>query len=187
MIFEGTVHKYGRDVDTDVIIPARYLNTNDPEELASHAMEDIDADFVGRVQPGDIIVAEENFGCGSSREHAPWALQQYGFKCVIAPSYGDIFYNNSFKNGFLPVTLTESQVDSLFYDSALPGFRLVVDLDRQTVSTTDGAKSYKFDVDPSRRHALLNGLDEIGVTLRHADEIRAFEARRQAQFPWLFR
>ena len=91
------------------------------------------------------------------------------------------------KNGFLPVVLSEPEVDSLFYDSALPGFRLVVDLDRQTVSTSDGAKSFEFDVDPSRRHSLLNGLDEIGVTLRHADEIRAFEARRQAQFPWLFR
>ena len=90
-------------------------------------------------------------------------------------------------NGFLPVVLAESEVDSLFYDCALPGFRLVVDLDRQTVSTTDGSKSYKFEVDPSRRHSLLNGLDEIGLTLRHADDIRAFEARRQAQFPWLFR
>ena len=114
-------------------------------------------------------------------------MQQYGFKCVIAPSYGDIFLNNSYKNGFLPVALPESAVDSLFYDSALPGFRLVVDLDRQTVSTTDGSKSYKFDVDASRRHALLNGLDEIAVTLRHADKIRAFEARRREQFPWLFR
>jgi 3-isopropylmalate/(R)-2-methylmalate dehydratase small subunit len=106
---------------------------------------------------------------------------------MIAPSYGDIFYNNSFKNGFLPVVLAESQVDQLFYDSALPGFRLVVDLEKQTVSTTDGSKSFRFEVDSSRRHSLLHGLDEIGVTLRHADEIRAFEARRREQFPWLFR
>jgi 3-isopropylmalate/(R)-2-methylmalate dehydratase small subunit len=155
-----------------------------------HAKRPLNPDFVlnqPRYKGAQILLARKNFGCGSSREHAPWALQQYGFKCVIAPSYGDIFYNNSFKNGFLPVALTESQVDSLFYDSALPGFRLVVDLDRQTVSTTDGAKAYQFDVDPSRRHSLLNGLDEIGVTLRHADKIRAFEDRRRQQFPWLFR
>jgi 3-isopropylmalate/(R)-2-methylmalate dehydratase small subunit len=150
----------------------------------------LNPDFVlnqPRYKGAEILLARKNFGCGSSREHAPWALQQYGFKCVIAPSYGDIFFENSFKNGFLPVVLAESEVDSLFYDCALPGFRLVVDLERQTVATTDGSKSYKFDVDPSRRHSLLNGLDEIGLTLRHADEIRAFEARRQAQFPWLFR
>jgi 3-isopropylmalate/(R)-2-methylmalate dehydratase small subunit len=154
-----------------------------------HTKRPLNPDFVlnqSRYKGAQILLARKNFGCGSSREHAPWALQQYGFKCVIAPSYGDIFFNNSFKNGFLPVVLTDSQVDQLFYDSALPGFRLVVDLDRQTVSTTDGAKSFKFDVDPSRRHSLLNGLDEIGVTLRHADEIRAFEARRRQQYPWLF-
>jgi 3-isopropylmalate/(R)-2-methylmalate dehydratase small subunit len=195
------------NVDTDAIIPKqflksinrsgfgpnlfdawRYLDTGEPG--MDNAARPLNRDFVlnqPRYKGAEILLARKNFGCGSSREHAPWALQQYGFKCVIAPSYADIFYNNSFKNGFLPVVLAESEVDSLFYDSALPGFRLVVDLERQTVSTTDGSKSYKFDVDPSRRHSLLNGLDEIGVTLRHADEIRAFEARRQAQFPWLFR
>jgi len=154
-----------------------------------NAKRPLNPDFVlnqPRYKGAEILLARKNFGCGSSREHAPWALQQYGFKCVIAPSYGDIFFNNSYKNGFLPVVLTESEVDQLFYDSALPGFRLVVDLERQTVSTVDGAKSFRFDVDPSRKHSLLNGLDEIGLTLRHADKIRAFEDRRKAQAPWLF-
>jgi len=169
------------NVDTDQIIPKqflksigrsgfgpnlfdgwRYMNAGEPG--MDHAKRPLNPDFVlnqPRYRGAIILVARENFGCGSSREHAPWALLEYGFKCVIAPSYGDIFYNNSFKNGFLPVVLTESQVDQLFYDSALPGFRLVVDLEKQTVSTTDGAKSFKFDVDASRRHSLLNGLDEI--------------------------
>jgi 3-isopropylmalate/(R)-2-methylmalate dehydratase small subunit len=155
-----------------------------------NAKRPLNPDFVlnqPRYKGAEILLARKNFGCGSSREHAPWALQQFGFKCVVAPSYGDIFYNNSFKNGFLPVVLTESQVDQLFYDSALPGFRLVVDLGKQTVSTADGSKSFRFEVDASRRHSLLNGLDEIGLTLRHADKIRAFEDRRRAQLPWLFR
>jgi len=195
------------NVDTDAIIPKQFLksikrtgygpNLFDAWRYRDHgepgmdnAKRPLNEEFVlnqPRYKGAEILLARKNFGCGSSREHAPWALQQYGFKCVIAPSYGDIFFNNSFKNGFLPVVLAESEVDSLFYDSALPGFRLVVDLERQTVATTDGSKSYRFDVDPSRRHSLLNGLDEIGVTLRHADEIRAFEARRRDQFPWLFR
>ena len=195
------------NVDTDAIIPKqflksikrsgygpnlfdawRYLDIGQPG--MDNAKRPLNPDFVlnqARYQGAEILLARKNFGCGSSREHAPWALQQYGFKCAIAPSYGDIFYNNSFKNGFLPVVLTETEVDSLFYDSALPGFRLIVDLERQTVSTTDGAKSYRFEVDVSRRHSLLNGLDEISVTLRHADKIRAFETRRREQFPWLFR
>src|SRR5512140_1227240 len=195
------------NVDTDAIIPKQFLKSIhrtgfgpnlfdawrylDPGEPGQDpASRKPNPDFVlnqARYKGAEILLARKNFGCGSSREHAPWALQQYGFKCVIAPSYADIFYNNSFKNGFLPVVLAESEVDSLFYDSALPGFRLVVDLERQTVSTTDGSKSFHFEVDPSRRHSLLNGLDEIGVTLRRADEIRAFEARRRDQFPWLFR
>ena len=195
------------NVDTDVIIPKQFLksikrsgygpNLFDPwryRDIGQPGMDNakrpLNPDFVlnqARYQGAEILLARKNFGCGSSREHAPWALQQYGFKCVIAPSFGDIFYNNSFKNGFLPVALSESEVDSLFYDSALPGFRLVVDLARQTVATTDGAKSYRFEVDATRRNSLLNGLDEIGSTLQHADAIRAFEARRQAQFPWLFR
>src|SRR5204862_4297335 len=123
--------------------------------------------------------ARKNFGCGSSREHAPWALMDYGFRAVIAPSYGDIFFNNSFKNGFLPVVLKESEVDALFYDAAsFPGFRLEINLENQTVSTADRSKTFHFDVDGFRKYCLLNGLDEIGLTLRHADKIRAFEDRR---------
>jgi 3-isopropylmalate/(R)-2-methylmalate dehydratase small subunit len=195
------------NVDTDAIIPKQFLksikrtgygpNAFDPwryldigQPGMDNAKRPLNPDFVlnlPRYKGAEILLARRNFGCGSSREHAPWALQQYGFRCVIAPSYGDIFFNNSLKNGFLPVALSEAEVDSLFYDCALPGFRLMVDLERQTVSTTDGAKSFRFEIDPSRRHSLLNGLDEIGVTLGHADEIRAFEARRQSQFPWLFR
>jgi 3-isopropylmalate/(R)-2-methylmalate dehydratase small subunit len=111
----------------------------------------------------------------------------YGFRCVIAPSYADIFFTNSFKNGFLPVILSEAEVDRLFHEAAaFPGFRLVVDLERQTVSTVDGAQSYRFEIDPFRKYCLLNGLDEIGLTLRHADKIRAFEAQRKAQQPWYF-
>src|SRR6185369_8054553 len=207
-VLNGLVAPLDRaNVDTDAIIPKqflksikrtgygpnlfdawRYLDIGRPG--MDNAKRPLNPDFVlnhARYKGAEILLARKNFGCGSSREHAPWALAQYGFKCVIAPSFGDIFFNNSFKNGFLPVALSEAEVDSLFYDSALPGFRLVVDLERQTVATTDGSKSYKFDIDPSRRHSLLNGLDEIGVTLRHADEIRAFEARRREQHPWLFR
>ena len=207
-VLNGLVAPLDRaNVDTDAIIPKqflksikrsgygpnlfdawRYLDIGQPG--MDHSKRPLNPDFVlnlPRYKGAQILLARKNFGCGSSREHAPWALQQFGFKCVIAPSYGDIFFNNSFKNGFLPVVLTESQVDSLFYDSVLPGFCLVVDLAQQTVSTTDGSKSYRFDVDPSRRASLLSGEDEIGATLRHADEIRAFEARRQAQFPWSFR
>ena len=180
------------NVDTDQIIPKEYLASIKRTGFAQgcFAAWRKDPAFVlnqPRYKGAQILLARKNFGCGSSREHAPWALQEFGFKCVIAPSFGDIFYNNSFKNGLLPVALAESQVDQLFYDSALPGFRLVVDLEKQAVSTTDGAKSFHFDVDPSRRHSLLNGLDEIGVTLRHADKIRAFEERRKTQLPWLFR
>jgi 3-isopropylmalate/(R)-2-methylmalate dehydratase small subunit len=140
-----------------------------------------------RFKGAQILLGRENFGCGSSREHAPWALMDYGFRCVIAPSYADIFFNNSFKNGFLPVVLTAAEVDRLFHEcAAFPGFRLVVDLAAQTVSTTDGAQSYRFDVTGFRKYCLLNGLDEIGLTLRHADEIRAFEERRKQQHPWYF-
>jgi 3-isopropylmalate/(R)-2-methylmalate dehydratase small subunit len=140
-----------------------------------------------RYKGAQILLARKNFGCGSSREHAPWALRDFGFKAVIAPSYGDIFFTNCFKNGFLPIVLAESEVDQLFYDTAsFPGFRLVIDLDAQTVSTSDGSKRFRFEIDAFRKYCLLNGLDEIGLTLRHADRIRAFEDRRRAQFPWYF-
>ena len=207
-VLNGLVAPLDRaNVDTDAIIPKqflksikrsgygpnlfdawRYLDIGQPG--MDNAKRPLNPDFVlnqPRYRGAQIFLARRNFGCGSSREHAPWALQQYGVQCLIAPSYGAIFFNNCFKNGLLPVVLSETEVDGLFYDCALPGFRLIVDLDRQTVSTTGGAKSFKFEVDPSRRYSLLNGLDEIDLTLRHADEIRAFEARRREQFPWLFR
>ena len=180
------------NVDTDQIIPKQYLSsiarTGFAEGLFGAWRKD--PQFVlnqPRFKGASILLARKNFGCGSSREHAPWALMDYGFRCVIAPSYADIFFTNSFKNGFLPVILSEAEVDRLFHEAAaFPGFRLVVDLERQTVSTVDGAQSYRFEIDPFRKYCLLNGLDEIGLTLRHADKIRAFEARREAQYPWYF-
>jgi 3-isopropylmalate/(R)-2-methylmalate dehydratase small subunit len=180
------------NVDTDAIIPKQYLTSilRTGYAVGLFAAWRKDPGFVlnqARYKGAEILLARKNFGCGSSREHAPWALQEYGFKCVIAPSFGDIFFNNCFKNGLLPVALQESEIDGLFYDCALPGFRLVVDLERQTVATADGSKSFRFEVDASRKHSLLNGLDEIGLTLRHADKIRAFEERRKTQLPWLFR
>ena len=180
------------NVDTDQIIPKQYLASIKRTGFAEGCFADWrrQPDFVlnqPRYQRAQILLARRNFGCGSSREHAPWALRDFGFRAVIAPSFGDIFFSNSFKNGFLPVVLGESQVDQLFYDAAsFPGFKLTIDLDEQTVATTDGSKKFRFDVDPFRKYCLLNGLDEIGLTLRHADQIRAFEDRRRAQFPWYF-
>ena len=133
-----------------------------------------------------ILLARRNFGCGSSREHAPWALADYGFRALIAPSFADIFFNNCFKNGLLPIVLPDSAVDRLFADVAVfPGFTLTIDLERQRVATADGSLVYDFTVDPFRKQCLLNGWDDIGLTLRHADEIRAFEAKRLAEQPWL--
>ncbi len=180
------------NVDTDQIIPKQYLASIKRTGFAEGCFADWrrQADFVlnqPRYKGAQILLARRNFGCGSSREHAPWALRDFGFRAVIAPSFGDIFFSNSFKNGFLPVVLTESQVDQLFYDAAsFPGFKLTIDLEEQAVATTDGAKKFRFDVDPFRKYCLVNGLDEIGLTLRQADKIRAFEDRRRAQFPWYF-
>ena len=130
---------------------------------------------------------EKNFGCGSSREHAPWALVDYGFSAVIAPSFGEIFFNNSLKNGLLPIVLPEPDVDVLFRDVFdVPGFELVVDLEEQRVGTVDGSRMYDFDIDPFRKHCLLNGLDDIGLTLQHVDEIKQFEMQHQLNQPWLF-
>jgi 3-isopropylmalate/(R)-2-methylmalate dehydratase small subunit len=195
------------NVDTDVIIPRqflksirrsgfgpnlfdawRYLDEGQPDK--PNAGRPLNPDFVlnqPRYQGAQILLARENFGCGSSREHAPWALFEYGFRALIAPSYGDIFSSNCFKNGLLPVVLTKSEVDGLFHEVAVfPGFRLVVDLERQTVATADGGRTMRFELDPFRKYCLMNGLDEIGLTLRHADEIRAFEEKRRAEQPWLF-
>ena len=180
------------NVDTDQIIPKEYLSSIKKTGFAAgcFAAWRHDPAFVlnqPRYKGAQILLARKNFGCGSSREHAPWALVDSGFHAVIAPSFGDIFFTNCFKNGFLPVVLSEAEIDRLFYEcAASPGFRLVVDLDRQQVSTTDGAQSMRFDVDPFRKYCLLNGLDEIALSLRHADKIRAFEARRKTQYPWYF-
>jgi 3-isopropylmalate/(R)-2-methylmalate dehydratase small subunit len=194
------------NVDTDAIIPKqflksikrsgfgpnlfdewRYLDKGEPG--MDHAKRPRNPNFVlndPRYQGASILLARRNFGCGSSREHAPWALYDHGFRALIAPSYADIFNNNCYKNGLLPIVLTETQVDRLFADTfAFPGFRLTVDLERQVVSTVDGALVFAFDVEPFRKHRLLNGLDEIGLTLQHADAIRAFEAKRLADQPWI--
>jgi 3-isopropylmalate/(R)-2-methylmalate dehydratase small subunit len=180
------------NVDTDQIIPKQYLSSIKRTGFAQGLFGDWrrDPQFVlnqPRYKGATILLARRNFGCGSSREHAPWALMDYGFRCVIAPSFADIFFNNSFKNGFLPVVLSEAEVDRLFHDcAAFPGFQLTVDLDRQSVSALDGSQAMRFEVDPFRKYCLLNGLDEIGLTLRHADKIRAFEAQRKAQYPWYY-
>ncbi len=180
------------NVDTDQIIPKRYLASIKRTGFGEGCFSDWrrDPEFVlnqARYKDASILLARKNFGCGSSREHAPWALRDFGFRAVIAPSFGDIFFSNSLKNGFLPIALRESEVDRLFYDAAsFPGFTLTVDLDTQRVSTVDGAQSFGFDIDPFRKYCMLNGLDEIGLSLRHADKIRTFEARRKQQFPWYF-
>jgi 3-isopropylmalate/(R)-2-methylmalate dehydratase small subunit len=155
-----------------------------------HARRPLNPNFVlnqPRFKDASILVARRNFGCGSSREHAPWALLDAGFRCVIAPSFADIFFNNCYKNGMLPVVLPEAEMDRLFYDVAsFPGFRLIVDLPNQQVSTIDRSRTAPFEIDAFRKRCLLNGLDEIGLTLGYAEAIRAFEARRREQQPWLF-
>jgi 3-isopropylmalate/(R)-2-methylmalate dehydratase small subunit len=192
-VLNGLVAPLDRaNVDTDQIIPKEYLKSIKRTGFADalFAAWRHDPQFLlnqSRYKGSTVLLARKNFGCGSSREHAPWALRDYGFRCVVAPSFADIFYNNCFKNGFLPVALTESEVDGLFYDCAsFPGFRLIIDLEKQEVATVDGSKRMRFDVDPFRKYCLVNGLDEIGLSLRHAEEIRAFEARRKTQFPWYF-
>jgi 3-isopropylmalate/(R)-2-methylmalate dehydratase small subunit len=195
------------NVDTDAIIPKQFLKsinragfgpnlfdawryTDIGEPGMDPARRQPNPEFVlnhPRYRGATILLARQNFGCGSSREHAPWAMLDFGLRAVIAPSYGDIFFNNCFKNGLLPIVLQESEVDRLFHDvAAFPGFRLTVDLAQQTVSLPDGSRVFRFEIDPFRKYCLLNGLDEIGLTLRHADKIRAFEARRKAEQPWLF-
>lgn len=207
-VLDGRVAPLDRaNVDTDAIIPKQFLksvkrtgfgpNLFDAWRYLDHgepgmdnAKRPLNPDFILN-QPGykgaGILLARKNFGCGSSREHAPWALMDFGFRCVIAPSFADIFFNNCFKNGLLPVVLAESEIDGLFYDCAsFPGFRLVVDLEAQTVATVDGAKRFSFDVDAFRKYCMVNGLDEIGLTLRHAEKIRSFENSRRTLYPWYF-
>ncbi|MBF6617327.1 3-isopropylmalate dehydratase small subunit [Pollutimonas thiosulfatoxidans] len=193
------------NVDTDLIIPKQFLksikrtgfgpNLFDELRYLDHGEPGMDnskrplnPDFVlnqPRYQGASILLARKNFGCGSSREHAPWALTQYGFRAIIAPSYADIFFNNSYKNGLLPIVLPELQVARLFDEAkAFVGYKLRIDLERQVVITPDD-RELAFDVEPFRKHCLINGLDEIGLTLQKSDLIRSFEAERLAKHPWL--
>lgn len=194
------------NVDTDMIIPKqflksikrtgfgknlfdelRYLDEGKPDQSCEG--RPVNAEFplnLPRYKNASILLARENFGCGSSREHAPWALDDYGFRSVIAPSFADIFFNNCFKNGLLPIILSEKIVDQLFKEMyAAEGYELTVDLAAQTVTTPSG-ESFGFEVDAFRKHCLLNGLDDIGLTLEYADKIRAYETKRRAEAPWLF-
>jgi 3-isopropylmalate/(R)-2-methylmalate dehydratase small subunit len=205
-IHQGVVAPLDRaNVDTDAIIPKqflksikrsgfgpnlfdewRYLDKGEPGQDPSTRRPN--PDFVlnqPRYAKASVLLVRENFGCGSSREHAPWALDQYGFRALIAPSYADIFNNNCYKNGLLPIVLPASQVDKLFDEvAAFPGYALTIDLPRQVVIKPDGSELV-FDVEPFRKQCLVNGWDDIGLTLRHADKIRAFEAQRLAAKPWL--
>ncbi|WP_296661958.1 3-isopropylmalate dehydratase small subunit [Paraburkholderia sp.] len=207
IVHTGVVAPLDREnVDTDAIIPKQFLKSIQRTGFGPNAFDEwryldhgepgqdnskrpLNPDFVlnqPRYQGASVLLARKNFGCGSSREHAPWALQQYGFRAIIAPSFADIFYNNCFKNGLLPIVLTEQQVDTLFNEtSAFTGFQLTIDLDKQVVRTVDGAKEFPFEVSAFRRYCLLNGFDDIGLTLRHADKIREFEAERLVRQPWL--
>ena len=194
------------NVDTDAIIPKQFLksikrsgfgpNLFDEWRYLDHGEPGMDnskrqpnPDFVlnqSRYQGAKILLARENFGCGSSREHAPWALQDYGFRVIIAPSFADIFFNNCFKNGVLPIVLDAAIVDGLFRElAATQGYQLTVDLTQQQITKPDGS-TIGFDVDAFRKHCLINGLDDIGLTLQHVDDIKAYEKKRQQQAPWLF-
>jgi 3-isopropylmalate/(R)-2-methylmalate dehydratase small subunit len=205
-VHHGLVAPLDREnVDTDAIIPKqflksilrtgfgpnlfdewRYLDPGEPGQDPSSRKPN--PDFVlnqSRYRGASVLLTRKNFGCGSSREHAPWALQQYGFRALIAPSFADIFFNNCFKNGLLPIVLPELQVSRLFDEvNAFVGYQLTVDLPRQVIVKPDGSE-LMFDVEPFRKQCLLNGWDDIGLTLRHADEIRAFESQRLATKPWL--
>ncbi|OLL27806.1 3-isopropylmalate dehydratase small subunit [Burkholderia sp. SRS-W-2-2016] len=207
IVHTGVVAPLDREnVDTDAIIPKQFLKSIKRTGFGPNAFDEwryldhgepgqdnskrpLNPDFVlnqPRYQGASVLLARKNFGCGSSREHAPWALQQYGFRALIAPSFADIFYNNCFKNGVLPIVLTEQQVDHLFNETyAFNGFELTVDLDAQVVRTADGTTAYPFEVAAFRKYCLLNGFDDIGLTLRHADKIRQYEAERLAKQPWL--
>lgn len=195
------------NVDTDAIIPKQFLKSikrsgfgpnlfddwrylDQGEPGMDNSVRPVNPDFVlnqSRYQGAQVLVARENFGCGSSREHAPWALLDYGFRVIIAPSFADIFYNNCFKNGILPIVLDAAQVDQLFKQvEAEEGYQLTVDLAAQTITTPAG-EIISFEIDEFRKHRLLNGLDDIGLTLQHVDDIRAYEKQRQQEAPWLFK
>ena len=194
------------NVDTDAIIPKQFLKSIKRSGFGPNLFDEwryldhgepgrdnsgrpLNPDFVlnqPRYQGAQILLARENFGCGSSREHAPWALEGYGFRAIIAPSFADIFFNNCFKNGLLPIRLAAQQVDALFKSAAgQVGYKLAIDLAQQTISAPDGTV-YKFEVEDFRKHCLLNGLDDIGLTLQHVDEIKVFETKHRTAQPWLF-
>ena len=183
---EGAVSVLDRnDVDTDQIIPKQFLKRVERTGFGEFLFHDWSKDPSWDLPSNPILATGRNFGCGSSREHAPWALEQYGFRALIAPSFADIFFNNCFKNGLLPIVLPEHRVAALFDDvAAFPGYRLTIDLERQVVQPPSGAP-IGFDVEPFRKECLLGGLDEIGLTLRHTEKIRAFEAERLLKQPWL--
>ncbi|RFC37111.1 MAG: 3-isopropylmalate dehydratase, small subunit [Candidatus Nitrotoga sp. SPKER] len=204
---EGLVVPLDRaNVDTDAIIPKqflksikrtgfgpnlfdewRYLDYGEPG--MENSKRPLNPDFVlnqPRYHDAQILLARENFGCGSSREHAPWALDDYGFRAIIAPSFADIFCNNCFKNGLLPIVLDTASVDDLFQAvTETPGYHLKIDLEQQSITTPNGI-IYRFEVDTFRKNCLLNGLDDIGLTLQHVGEIKEYEARRKSEAPWLF-
>jgi 3-isopropylmalate/(R)-2-methylmalate dehydratase small subunit len=194
------------NVDTDAIIPKQFLKSIKRSGFGPNAFDEwryldhgepgmdnsqrpLNPDFVlnqPRYQGASVLLTRENFGCGSSREHAPWALLDYGFRAIIAPSFADIFFNNCFKNGILPIRLDDAIVDQLFHEvAANEGYRLTVDLENQQVTTPSG-QSFAFDVDAHRKYCLLNGFDDIGLTLRQVDKIKDFETRHRAAQPWLF-
>jgi 3-isopropylmalate/(R)-2-methylmalate dehydratase small subunit len=207
MLLQGLVVPLDRaNVDTDAIIPKQFLksikrtgfgpNLFDEWRYLDHGEPGMDnsrrplnPDFVlnqARYLGAQVLLARENFGCGSSREHAPWALEDYGFRAIIAPSYADIFYNNCFKNGLLPIVLEAPMVDQLFDEAtACEGYQLTVDLAAQTIVTPSG-QAFSFKVDEFRKYCLLNGLDDIGLTLMNVDKIKVYEARRRTEAPWLF-
>jgi 3-isopropylmalate/(R)-2-methylmalate dehydratase small subunit len=205
-VFTGVVAPLDRaNVDTDAIIPKQYLKSIkrtgfgpflfddwrylDPGDLdVAPASRRPNPAFVlnqPRYRGASILLARENFGCGSSREHAVWALTDFGFRTVIAPSYADIFFSNSFKTGFLPIVLPKADIDALFAEAVAEGYKLTIDLPAQAVVTPAGRR-FGFEIDAFRKDCLINGLDEIGLTLKHAEAIRTFEARRRSQAPWLF-
>lgn len=206
-VHKGLVAPMDREnVDTDAIIPKQFLKSIKKTGFGPNLFDEWryldqpgqpgvpeadrkpNPDFVlnqPRYKGASILIARKNFGCGSSREHAPWALDQYGFRAILAPSFADIFFNNSFKNGLLPIVLPESVIDQLFNDvAASPGYELTIDLERQVIVRPQG-EEIPFDVIAFRKYCLLNGFDDIGLTMRHADKIKAFEAERLAQKPWL--
>jgi 3-isopropylmalate/(R)-2-methylmalate dehydratase small subunit len=206
-LLDGLVVPLDRaNVDTDAIIPKQFLKSIKRSGFGPNAFDEwryldhgepgmdnskrpLNPDFVlnqPRYKGAQILLARENFGCGSSREHAPWALEDQGLRVIIAPSFADIFFNNCFKNGLLPIRLDADKVDVLFKAvAANVGYKLVIDLEQQSIKAPDGTV-YAFEVDAFRKHCLLNGLDDIGLTMQHVEDIKAYEARRKAETPWLF-